>query len=294
MSYFENCSLCPRHCRINRYIAVGECGVDAHIRYANALLYKGEEPPISGERGTGAVFFSGCPLHCVYCQNFAFSQRAYGKIIDLAQLIDIYLTLQRKGAWTLELVTATQYAPYIVGSVEQARKKGLIIPVVWNTSGYETAETLDMLEATVDIYLTDLISLDESFCEHYIGAKHYPEVAKKAIKHMYEQKGNLQIDDEGRATKGLIVRMLVLPENANHIEESLRFLSEEISKFVYISVMDQYTPVYRASEFPKLSRKITEGEYERTLAAVEEFGFENGWRQMHRLSETLATKGMIQ
>jgi len=294
VSYFENCSLCPRYCRVNRYITIGECGVDAHIRYANALLYKGEEPPISGERGTGAVFFSGCPLHCVYCQNFAFSQMAHGKTIDLARLIDIYLALQRKGAWTLELVTATQYAPYIVASVEQARNEGLILPVVWNTSGYETAETLDMLKATVNIYLTDLISLDEDFCEHYIGAKHYPEIVKKAIKHMYEQKGNLQIDGEGRAKKGLIVRMLVLPENVNHIEKSLRFLSEEVSRFLSISVMDQYTPVYKAGEFPELSRKITVGEYGRALATVEEFGFENGWRQTHRLSEMPATKKVIQ
>ena len=208
---------------------------------------------------------------------------AYGKPIDLEELVERYLILQKRGAWTIELVTATQYAPYIVSSVRLARERGLRLPIVWNTSGYETIETLDMLKGTVDIYLADLISLDETFCERYIGAKDYPEVAKKSIKHMYEQVGNLKIGEKGRGVKGLIVRILVLPENVNRIERSLHFLSKEISKSLYVSVMDQYTPVYRAREYPTLRRKITVEEYERALAIVEEFGFENGWRQTHHL-----------
>ena len=236
MNKYENCLLCPRKCGINRAAGqTGVCGVSAEIRVARAALHYWEEPCISGEKGSGAVFFSGCSLHCVFCQNREISDGKVGKIISKERLRDIFLELKAKGANNINLVTPGQYIPDIVWAVSDARRYGMELPIVYNTSGYENADELKQLEEIVDVYLPDFKYMDSALSAKYSRAKDYPSVAKQAISEMVRQQPRVVIDDAtGLIQKGVIVRQLLLPGHVNDAKAILKYLHDTYQDSIYI------------------------------------------------------------
>jgi len=250
-------------------------------------LYPGEEPVLKGENGAGGVFFSNCTMRCIYCQNFNFSQLGHGKIISNVQLGEIFLKLQfDMKAANLDLVTATPYLPFIFDALIYAIEHGFTLPIVWNTSSYEKLETLRILEDVVDIYLADIRYTSNIIGKRYSGVKDYWIQAQLAIKEMYRQLGDKFIlDDTGTLKRGMIVRILVLPNLINQSKEALKFLKYEISQNIHISLMDQYVPVYKAKKDDKLNRYLYKHEYDEVLDYFNELGFENGWMQNHKLKE---------
>ncbi|OOC42695.1 radical SAM protein [Thermosipho sp. 1074] len=279
----KRCTLCPRKCMINRYEKRGICGTDFKIKIANILLHKGEEPPISGKNGAGIVFFSGCPMKCVYCQNMGFSQKGIGKEISIEKLSDAFLKLQESGAHTLDLVTATQYVPQIIEALNIAKSKGFKLPVVYNTSSYENVETLKMLEGYVDIYLADIRYTNSMYGKIYSKVDNYWEIAQVAIKEMYRQVGPFIKD------KGLIIRILVLPNNVSGHFKALRFVLE-LDPRIPVSLMSQYIPHFGAKNDPLIGRKITKSEYTEAVEYMELLGLK-GWIQTDE-KEKLTTKAV--
>ena len=279
MDFIKNCSLCPRNCSVDRTLKNGFCGGGKLPKIARASLHFWEEPVISGDEGSGTVFFSGCPLKCVFCQNHQISSGNFGQEVSIQRLSEIFLELQEQGANNINLVTATQYVPQIVEALDLVKEK-LKIPVVYNSSGYETVETLRLLVNYVDIYLPDLKYMDDFLAKKYSSVDNYVETALKCILEMYRQVGKVEYDERGMLKKGLIVRHLVLP---NSIENSIAVL-EWISKNlplddILVSVMSQYTPFYKSKDFPEINRRLTKKEYNRVLDALDEFGIENGFCQ---------------
>ncbi len=276
----EFCELCPWKCKADRKSddKRSVCGGGYYPKVSSYNLHFGEEPPISGYRGSGTIFLTGCQLRCVYCQNYPISQLRYGNEYSFEEFADMMIELQHNGAHNINFVTPTPWIFQIIKSLEIAIKKGLKIPIVWNTSGYEELEALKFLDGIVDIYLTDIKYSDDRYALKYSKAKSYFSIVKRAVIEMYSQVGDL-VMEEGIGKKGLIIRHLVLPENISGFEKILKFLKEDISSNVYISLMSQYFPAYRADEFPELSRKITRGEYDKALYLLEKYGFKNGWIQ---------------
>ena len=238
----------------------------------------GEEPPLVGEAGAGGVFFTGCNLRCVFCQNYQISQQGMGKDYSLEEFAGIMLDLQKQGALNIDLVTPTIWAERIKKAVKKAREKGLMIPIVWNSNGYENTEMIRELEGVVDIYLPDFKYGDNELAEKYSGVKGYIEKAKAAIEEMLKQVGHLQISEDGIAKKGIIVRHMILP---NNIENSFKVLEllHDIDKNIFIHLMAQYEPIYQADKFPELGRPITQKELDRVFDKLVVLGFENGWVQ---------------
>lgn len=280
MNKYENCLLCPRKCGINRAAGqTGVCGVSAEIRVARAALHYWEEPCISGEKGSGAVFFSGCSLHCVFCQNREISDGKAGKIISKERLRDIFLELKAKGANNINLVTPGQYIPDIVWAVRDARRYGMELPIVYNTSGYENADELKQLEGIVDVYLPDFKYMDSALSAKYSRAKDYPSVAKQAISEMVRQQPGVVIDDAtGLIQKGVIVRQLLLPGHVNDAKAILKYLHDTYQDSIYISMMSQFTPI-ALKDYPEINRTVTRREYERLVDYALEIGITNAFIQ---------------
>ena len=261
----KNCSLCPRECKADRTVSKGYCGATDKIKIARASLHFWEEPCISGEKGSGTVFFSGCPLKCCFCQNYKISDEAFGKEISEKRLSEIFLKLQEKGANNINLVTASPYVPMIIKSLDMIKHK-LNIPVLYNSGGYEKVETLRMLKGYIDIYLPDMKYMDCEISEKYSSAKDYPDVAKKALDEMFSQVGKPIFDDNGIMKKGMIIRHLTLPNNFRDTEKVLRYIAEHFpEKEVLISLMSQYTPCHKAFSYKEISRKISTLEYNKAL-----------------------------
>lgn len=280
MNKYENCLLCPRKCGINRATGqTGVCGVSAEIRVARAALHYWEEPCISGEKGSGAVFFSGCSLHCVFCQNREISDGKAGKIISKERLRDIFLELKAKGANNINLVTPGQYIPDIVWAVSDARRYGMELPIVYNTSGYENADELKQLEGIVDVYLPDFKYMDSALSAKYSRAKDYPSVAKQAISEMVRQQPGVVIDDAtGLIQKGVIVRQLLLPGHVNDAKAILKYLHDTYQDSIYISMMSQFTPI-ALKDYPEINRTVTRREYERLIDYAIKIGITNAFIQ---------------
>lgn len=280
MNKYEDCLLCPRKCGINRSTGqTGVCGVSAEIRVARAALHYWEEPCISGEKGSGAVFFSGCSLHCVFCQNREISDGKVGKIISKERLRDIFLELKAKGANNINLVTPGQYIPDIVWAVRDARRYGMELPIVYNTSGYENADELKQLEGIVDVYLPDFKYMDSALSAKYSRAKDYPSVAKQAISEMVRQQPRVVIDDAtGLIQKGVIVRQLLLPGHVNDAKAILKYLHDTYQDSIYISMMSQFTPI-ALKDYPEINRTVTRREYERLIDYAIKIGITNAFIQ---------------
>lgn len=280
MKPFENCTLCPRACGVNRTDGKkGACHVDAQIRVARAALHFWEEPCISGKEGSGAVFFVGCALGCVFCQNRDISRGQAGEVISLDRLTEIYLNLQSQGANNINLVTAGQYVPTVAESLRRAKKEGLQIPVVYNSSGYENTETLRILDGLVDIYLPDMKYMDEELAQNYSHAQNYPKAAKAALAEMVRQCPACEFDERGMMKKGVVVRHLLLPGHVKESKAVLRYLYETYRNQIYISIMSQYTPMPQMVNYPELNRRVTKREYNRLLDYAMELGIENGFFQ---------------
>lgn len=280
MNKYENCLLCPRKCGINRSTGqTGVCGVSAKIRVARAALHYWEEPCISGEKGSGAVFFSGCSLHCVFCQNREISDGKTGKVISKERLSDIFLELKAKGANNINLVTPGQYIPDIVWAVNDARRRGMKLPIVYNTSGYENVTELKLLEGIVDVYLPDFKYMDSALSAKYSRAKDYPSVAKQAISEMVRQQPDVVIDDAtGLIQKGVIVRQLLLPGHVNDAKAILKYLHDTYQNSIYISMMSQFTPI-ALKDYPEINRTVTGREYERLIDYAIKIGITNAFIQ---------------
>lgn len=280
MNKYENCLLCPRKCGINRAAGqTGVCGVSAEIRVARAALHYWEEPCISGEKGSGAVFFSGCSLHCVFCQNRAISDGKEGKVISKERLSDIFIELADKGANNINLVTPGQYIPDIVWAVNDAKSRGMKLPIIYNTSGYENVTELKLLEGIVDVYLPDFKYMDSTLSARYSRAKDYPSVAKQALSEMVRQQPDVVIDNAtGLIQKGVIVRQLLLPGHVNDAKAVLKYLYDTYHDHVYISMMSQFTPI-ALKDYPEINRTVTRREYERLVDYALEIGITNAFIQ---------------
>lgn len=280
MNKYENCLLCPRKCGTNRRTGqTGVCGVSSEIKVARAALHYWEEPCISGKRGSGAVFFSGCSLHCVFCQNREISDGKEGKVISKERLSDIFMELAGKGANNINLVTPGQYIPDIVWAVNNARSRGMKLPIIYNTSGYENVTELKLLEGIVDVYLPDFKYMDSTLSAMYSRAKDYPSVAKQALSEMVRQQPDVVIDDaKGLIQKGVIVRQLLLPGHVNDAKAVLKYLYDTYHNHVYISMMSQFTPI-ALKDYPEINRTVTRREYERLVDYALEIGITNAFIQ---------------
>ena len=280
-NFYDNCMLCPRTCGAQRSKGkTGICGVTETLKVARAALHFWEEPCISGTKGSGAVFFSGCALHCVFCQNESIAQGTAGKEITPERLVEIFLELQEQGANNINLVTPGQYVPHIIRAVEQARRQGLAVPIVYNTGSYENVDTIKALEGIVDIYLPDLKYFSPELSTAYSHAPDYFEAACAAIAEMYRQVGNPVInEDTGLMQRGLIVRHLLLPGQTKDSKKILRYLHETYGDHIYISIMNQYTPLPQVADIEALNRTVTPEEYDRVLRFAERIGIERGFRQ---------------
>lgn len=280
MNKYENCLLCPRKCGINRRTGqTGVCGVSSEIKVARAALHYWEEPCISGKRGSGAVFFSGCSLHCVFCQNREISDGKAGKLISKERLSDIFMELADKGANNINLVTPGQYIPDIVWVVNDAKSRGMKLPIIYNTSGYENVTELKLLEGIVDVYLPDFKYMDSTLSARYSRAKDYPSVAKQALSEMVRQQPDVVIDDAtGLIQKGVIVRQLLLPGHVNDAKAVLKYLYDTYHDHVYISMMSQFTPI-ALKDYPEINRTVTRREYERLVDYAIEIGITNAFIQ---------------
>ena len=276
----RECRLCPRNCGVDRLGGQrGYCRVGAQLLVARAALHMWEEPCISGEEGSGTVFFSGCSLGCKFCQNREISGGKRGKEISVERLADIFLRLQGQGANNINLVTAGHYLPQTAAALRIAKTKGLAIPVVYNSSGYEKRESLKWLEGLVDIYLPDFKYMDGELAKKYSNAQDYPEAAKTALQEMVRQTVSAQFDERGRISRGVIVRHLLLPGHVSDSKKVVEYLYNTYGNQIYISLMNQYTPMPAMEQDPLLSRKVTAREYGRLVDYALSLGLENGFLQ---------------
>ena len=315
--FMSTCKLCPRRCGIDRNSGEkGICGQTSKVKVARAALHMWEEPCISGSKGSGTVFFSGCALHCVFCQNHNIANGEVGKEITIERLAEIFLELQEKGANNINLVTAGQFVPQIVEALKKAKENGLHLPVVYNTSSYENVETLKLLEGYVDIYLPDLKYVDSELSQRYSHAPDYFQRAKEAIEEMVRQTGKMEfalesvgaesgvVEGDGRRKigieeyqarseqgeelvmiRGVIVRHLLLPGCVEDSKKVLKYLLEQYGNRIFISIMNQYTPLPHVASYPELNRKVTIEEYEEVVDYAVELGIENGFIQEGEAAE---------
>lgn len=278
----EKCMLCPRHCMADRENGKkGFCGETKTVRLARAALHMWEEPCISGENGSGTVFFVGCTLRCVYCQNHQISNGSVGKEISIGRLAEIFIELQKQGANNINLVTPTHFVPQIIGALKIAKDNGMNLPVVYNTSGYEEVETLKILEGYVDVYLPDFKYLNKKNAKKYSMAEDYPEKAKLAIEEMVRQTGEPKFDENGIMTKGVIVRHLLLPGCLEDAKRIVSYLFETYGERIYMSLMNQYTPLdsLDKEKYPELNRKVNEKAYDWLIDYAISIGVENAFIQ---------------
>lgn len=273
------CNLCPRGCNVNREKTLGYCKSGSFARVARASLHMWEEPCISGKCGSGTVFFTGCNLGCVYCQNRKISSGQSGKELTDSELSQVFIKLQKAGAHNINLVTPTHFVPQIINAISLARSNGLNIPIVYNTSGYETAETIKNLSGFVDIYLTDFKYMSTALSKKYSNAPDYFEAAKTALYEMVSQVGTPIFDKYGIMESGVIVRHLVLPNCTDDSKSVIKYLYENYKNTIYISVMNQFTPLENLADYPELNRKITDEEYNDIIDYALSLGIENAFIQ---------------
>ncbi len=266
------CNSCPRKCNIDRTNRIGVCGVPAEYKVARAALHFWEEPCISGDRGSGTVFFSGCSLKCVYCQNYEISRECYGKTVSEEHLIEIFKNLEQQGAHNINLVNPTHYSLQLFETLKKYKPS---IPVVWNTGGYDDAEILKKGDGLVDIYLTDIKYVSETVSKKYSGAEDYFSVASKAVLEMQNQIGENLFDGNGIMQKGLIIRHLVLPGNVSQAIKVLDWIKDNLPEDTIVSLMSQYIPCAKAEEYPTINRRLSEREYDIVLNHAEKTGLEN-------------------
>ena len=279
-SEYELCALCPRDCCAKRNEGkTGACGVGGTLKVARASLHSWEEPCISGTRGSGTVFFSGCSLGCVYCQNKEISRGERGREISAERLVEIFFELEARGAHNINLVTPSHYLPTIVYAIERAKDEGLGIPFVYNTSAYEKEEEIKRLDGLIDIYLPDFKYMDKEIAKKYSSAENYPELAKRAIAEMVRQRGAARFDSDGIMTSGVIVRHLVLPNAYENSRAVIEYLYKTYKNDIYISIMSQYTPVCENEKYPELNSTVDEKEYEAIVDYAISLGVENGFIQ---------------
>ena len=276
----ESCVICPRKCKVNRIKdKKGFCRVGIEPVVCSFMPHLGEEPPISGTKGSGTIFFSFCNLKCIYCQNHHFSQDGAGEVVSIERLSDIMINLQESGCHNINLVTPTHIMPQILKTLEIAIKKGLKIPLVYNTSGYELPEIIKILDGIIDIYLADMRYADNNYSIKYSQALDYPFFNQESVKEMYRQVGVGELDENGIIKSGLVIRHLVLPENISGTEKIMQFIKRKLSNKVYVSLMSQYNPYYQAYRYPEIARRITKKEYQTAIDYLKKYGLENGWTQ---------------
>ena len=276
----EKCEICPHKCGINRNNnQIGRCKSKDTVKIALYSTHDFEEPCISGEKGSGTVFFSNCNMNCVFCQNYEISQLGKGKEITIEELADIFLKQQEKNVENINLVTPTSYAFQIIEAIKIARNNGLRLPIVYNTNGYENIETIRALEGFVDIYLPDLKYADNKLAMEYSKVNNYFEIATEAIKEMIKQVGVPKFDENGLMKKGVLIRHLVLPNCIENSKKALGWIKENLPNDIYVSVMAQYFPTYKAKEDEKINRKLTFEEWNKIEDFIQEIGIENGFIQ---------------
>ncbi len=276
----ESCCICPRKCKVNRLKnELGFCQTGLLPQVCSFLPHHGEEPPISGAQGSGTIFFSRCNMACVYCQNYEFSQLGQGREVDFEELAKFMLELENMHCHNINLVTPTHVMPQILKALKHAISKGLKIPIVYNTAGYELPEVIKLLDGIVDIYLPDMRYADSDMAIKYSHASDYPQYNQEAVREMHRQVGIAKIDNEGIIKSGVIIRHLVLPNEICGTDKIMKFIREEISKDAYISLMSQYLPYYKAREFKEVSRRLTHQEYEDAKEILQKYGLYNGWIQ---------------
>ena len=280
----EVCELCPRLCRVDRVNHFGFCGAGKNLRVALVSLHKWEEPCLSAERGAGTVFFSHCNLRCVFCQNFSISHEGFGAEISVERLAEIFIEQQTRGAANIELVTPTHFTDKICAAIDIAKARGLSLPIVWNSNAYENPETLEQLRGRADIFLPDLKYFDEDAAKIFSAAPNYFSVATVAIKKMFELVGPAKFDGE-RMTRGLIVRHLILPNFRRDAIKIVDWLYETFGDKIFISLMNQYTPVYRAAEFKKINRRLTTFEYDSVVEHAANLGIKNCFVQIGKTAD---------
>ncbi len=285
----ESCQACPRICKVNRLDnKKGFCKTALLPKIFSFMAHHGEEPPISGVGGSGTIFFSHCNMGCVYCQNYEFSQKGAGREYTFDELAGLMLKLQGLGCHNINLVTPTHVLPQILLSLELAIPQGLKIPIVYNTGGYELAETINLLDGIVDIYLPDMRYADSAVSQKLSIASDYPENNQQAVKEMHRQVGDAEFDDAGLIKRGLIIRHLVLPNQLSGTDKIMRFIAEEISEDTYISLMSQYLPYYLAPGFLEISRRLKKEEYAQAKKILAPYNLLNGWVQESYGSERFA------
>lgn len=275
----EKCNICPHKCGIDRTKNVGRCKSTDKVKIALYSTHNFEEPCISGEKGSGTIFFSNCNMNCIYCQNYEISQQEKGREITIEELANIMIKQQEKGVENINLVTPTSYALHIIEAIKIAKQNGLTIPIVYNTNGYENIETLKLLDGYIDIYLPDLKYFYDELGKKYSKVDNYFEIATNAIKEMYRQVGKPRLNEKGIMQKGLMIRHLILPNNIENSKQILKWIKENIDKDVYVSIMAQYFPTYKAKEIEELNRKLTIEEYEDVENYLYELDIENGYIQ---------------
>ena len=276
----SSCEICPHRCKVNRANGIkGRCKCDDKIKIALASIHNFEEPCISGTKGSGTVFFSNCNLNCIYCQNYEISQLGKGKEITIHELAEIFLDQQKNNVHNINLVTPTMYALQIIEAIKIAKKQGLNIPIIYNTNGYENIETIKLLNGLIDVYLPDLKYFSNTIAVKYSNANNYFKIATEAIKEMYNQAGTAKFDEEGIIKKGVIIRHLVLPNHIQNSKNILKWIKENMPEDVYVSVMAQYFPTYKAKEDAYINRKLTKKEYKEIENYLYTLNIENGYIQ---------------
>lgn len=277
--YFIKCDLCPRKCLVNRHKNTGICGMKDKLVVAKAYLHMWEEPCISGVNGSGTIFFSGCNLKCIFCQNKDISTKLVGKEITIEEFANICLNLQKQKASNINLVTPTHFVPLIVEGIKIAKEKGLIIPIVYNTSGYESIETIKLLNGIVDVYLPDLKYYDDIYAIKYSHAPSYFDIASSAINEMFKQVGTNKFDENGIMVKGVIVRHLMMPGLKEDTKKILDYLYRTYHNNIYISIMNQYTPIKHFEKYHELNNKITNEDYDEVIDYAIDLGIEKAFIQ---------------
>ena len=276
---YEKCNLCPRKCLIDRTKTLGYCKATDKVKVARSALHYFEEPSISGTNGSGTIFFSNCNLKCCYCQNKEISTDGFGKEVSIERLANMMLELEERGANNINLVTPTHYVPSIIEAIKLAKSKGLSIPIVYNTSGYENVETLKLLEGYIDIYLTDFKYFDNNLGKDLSKCSNYFEVTSKVLDEMYRQTGKNKFNDNGLMTKGIIVRCLVLPTKSDDTKKIINYLYKKYQDNIYLSIMNQYTPVNYIKDYPFLNKTISEDEYNDVIEYAIDLGIKNAYMQ---------------
>ncbi|MBQ3852077.1 MAG: radical SAM protein [Lachnospiraceae bacterium] len=278
--YYSDCTLCPRRCHADRTGGgTGFCKMTSELKAAKAYLHMWEEPCITGEHGSGTVFFSGCNMKCIFCQNSELSLNGFGKVITSEELAGTFIRLQEKKASNINLVTGVCFIPHIINAVAIARERGLTIPVLYNSSGYESVDSLKMLCGSIDIYMPDMKYISPESASEYSSCGDYPETAKKAIAEMFTQTGPAVTGEDGLMKKGVIVRHMVLPGSVPESKKILRYLHDTYGNDIYISIMNQYTPMPSVKDHRVLSRKVSDDEYRRVLEFADKIGIEKGFTQ---------------